>query len=121
MPALSREELAAAIAGVPGVSATAERPPSLDAGAAWPVWRSETPILAGCAVELRWYVLVVGPNGSEASTIAAADPMVAPLVAALKAAGLSVEIIEPVRLPVENGQAGVPALRVAVVDNVWVG
>jgi hypothetical protein len=65
--------------------------------------------------------MVVGPNADPGSTIAAADPMLAPLVTALRAAGLVVETVEPVRIPVENGQAGVPALRLSVVDNVWTG
>lgn len=121
MPTLTRAEIAAAIAGVPGVSSTTDRPPSLDAGVAWPVKRSDTSTRGGCAIESRWYVMVVGPNGGEASTIAAADPIVQPLIAALRAAGLVVEVVEPVRLPVENGQAGVPALRVGVVDNAWIG
>jgi hypothetical protein len=121
MPALTRAEIAAAIAGVPGVTPTPDRPPSLDAGAAWPVWRSETPVQGGCAAELRWYVLVVGPNGSEGATVEAADPMLAPLVAALRGIGLVIETVEPVRLPVEPGGSAVPALRVAIVDNVWTG
>lgn len=47
--------------------------------------------------------------------------MVEPLIAALRTAGLVVETVEPVRLAVEQGQAGVPALRVAVVDHAWIG
>lgn len=77
--------------------------------------------MGGCALEVRWYVMVVGPNADEGSTIAAADPIVEPLIAALRAIGLQVETVEPVRLPVESGQAGVPALRVGVIDNVWIG
>jgi hypothetical protein len=118
---LTRAEVAAAIEAVPGVTPTPDRPPSLSAGVAWPVLRSETTAMGGCALETRWYVLVVASNADEASTIASADPLAGPLIAALRAAGLVVEIVEPVRIPIEGGQAGVPALRVSVVDHAWIG
>ena len=59
--------------------------------------------------------------GVDAARSAAPVGATGELVAALKAAGLVVETVEPVRIPIENGQAGVPALRLAVVDNVWTG
>lgn len=121
MATLSRSDIAASIEGVPGVTSTVDRPPGLGAGCAWPVLRSETVTMGGCALEVRWYVMVIGPNADEGSTIAAADPLVIPLIAALREVGLTVETVEPVRLPVENGQAGVPALRVGVIDHAWIG
>jgi hypothetical protein len=106
---------------VPGVSATPDRPPTLDAGASWPVLRNERVTMGGCALEVRWYVMVVGPGADEGSTIASTDPVLAPLIAALKSAGLVIEAVEPVRIPVEPGNAGVPAIRVGCVDNAWIG
>lgn len=118
---MTRAELAAAVDTVPGVTSTPDRPPTLDAGASWPVLRNERVTMGGCALEVRWYVLVVGAGADEGSTIASTDPVLGPLVAALKAAGLVIEEVAPVRLPVEPGNAGVPAVRVAVVDNAWIG
>jgi len=118
---LTRSDIAAAVSSVPGVVSTPDRPPTLDAGASWPVLRNERVTMGGCALEVRWYVLVVGPGGEEASTIASTDPILGPLVAALKGAGLVIEEVAPVRIPVEPGNAGVPAVRVAVVDNAWIG
>lgn len=118
---LTRADIAAAASTVPGVTGMVDRPSALEPGSAWPVLRSERSTMGGCAVEVRWYVMVVGPSGDEATTTAAADPLVEPLVVAMRAAGLVVEEIEPVRLPVEPGQQGVPALRVGVVDNAWIG
>ena len=117
---MTRSDIAAALGAVPGVTATADRPPVLDAGASWPVLRNERVTMGGCALEVRWYVLVVGAGGEEASTIASTDPILGPLIAALKSAGLVIEEVAPVRLPVEPGNAGVPAVRVAVVDNAWI-
>ena len=78
--------------------------------------------MAAARVELRWYVLVVGPNGDEASTTAAADPMVEPLIAALRAAGLVVETGRA--RPPPGRSTARPASRPSasrVVDHVWVG
>lgn len=118
---LTRADIAAAASTVPGVTGMVDRPAALEPGTSWPVLRSERPVMGGCAVEVRWYVMVVGPSGDEGTTTRAADPLVEPLVAAMRGAGLVVEEVEPVRLPIEPGQAGVPALRFGVVDNAWIG
>lgn len=118
---IDRDAIATALTGVDGLTGSAFRPATPGAGTAWPVWRSTGLEQGGCARVVRWYVLACVDAGDEPSAAAAADALLEPVIAALRTLGLQVELAEPVRLPLETGQAGIPALRVAVADHVWVG
>jgi hypothetical protein len=117
---VTREAMAAALSSVEGLTGSAHRPATVGAGAAWPVWRSTGLEQGGSARVVRWYVLAC-LSGDEATAAIAADVLLEPMIAVLQPLGLVIELAEPVRLPLEPGQAGIPALRVAVADHVWVG
>lgn len=121
MIGVTRAAIAAALSGVDGLAGSEYRPATPGAGQAWPVWRSTGLEQGGCARVVRWYVLTCLAAGDEASSAAAVDEVLEPVIGALRALGLVIELAEPVRLPLESGQSAIPALRVAVVDHVWVG
>lgn len=121
MSGVTRAAIAAALSDVPDLAGSEYRPATPGAGQAWPVWRSTGLEQGGCARVVRWYVLVCLVAGDEPSTSSAADVLLEPVIGALRALGLVIELAEPVRLPLESGQSAIPALRVAVVDHVWVG
>ena len=107
----TREDIAAALATVPGVTAPSPTPPPTPvAGAAWPVWTAYT-WLNDCLRETTWYVYVVVPSGNLATRSQAADALAEPLGEALYDLG-TLGPIEPVSLPPAEGTGqGMPALR----------
>jgi len=111
----SRADIVAALAAVPGLDAHPTITGPINAGMAWPVWRSAR-WANRCLALGSWYVMVALPNGGPDVTVAEADPLVEVIGLALMDAGLQVTLVEPYQIPVEPGQAGIPVLRYTVND-----
>lgn len=105
-----RDEIAAALAGVPGVTASPNAPNVANPGMAWPVWQSSAPLTA-YGWEITWNVFLVLTGGYPDATIAEADPLALAVGDALLQVG-AVTLVEPVALGVDaSGTATAPALR----------
>ena len=106
-----RDDLAAALAAIPGLDMKAQQPDTLTPGAAWPMW-VRTTWLTDCAREETWQVIVVLPSGSPESTADAADGLLQPIFAALSAAGAYIDEAAPTSMLTQEGGSPVPLLRV---------
>ena len=118
---ITRDQMAGALSSIPGLTGSPYRPQTPGSGAAWPVWLSTGVEQGGCARIVRWYVLAAQSAADEPTASEQAATLVELLIGTLRALGLVVELVEPVRLPIESGQAGIPALRVLASDHVWIG
>jgi hypothetical protein len=114
----TRDDIAAALnAAAVGVDGKPGRPDTLQPMSGWPQWVRDVP-LTMCAVERTWWVVVVLPAGTPATTEAAADDIRIPLWEQLNDVG-NVQSIEPINLtsqPDSNPQS-VPALRFTLVTS----
>ena len=113
----SREAIAAALVAA-GVNGTPTKTGPIVAGDGWPVWRATrwaNTVPDGVRLG-SWFVFVALPNAGLDATTVEADPLVETIGAALIAAGLEIEVVEPYQWPVEAGQAAVPLLRYSVND-----
>jgi hypothetical protein len=115
--AVTREQIAAALSTVPGVTGEALEPPTKGAGQAWPIWR-DTVTLNGCdAVTVNWYVYVVMPGGDMNAPPEAVDPIALPISRALRDTGLTVERWEPYQLiNWQQPDSAIPVLRFSAFD-----
>ena len=102
----------AALAGVPGLSATAHTPAPIVAGAAWPALSRAVPVNY-CVDEAEWFVFVAVPAGSSAASVAAGDQLIDALLPVFKTFA-KVTAVEPWAWPVEPGQAATPVVRLTV-------
>ena len=98
-----------------GLSPSTTKTGPVSPGDAWPVWRSTTFPNIHTAFN-TWEVFVALPDAGADVTAAEADPLVASVAAALRAAGLQIELVEPVRVGVVEGSNGTPALRFTAHD-----
>ena len=101
--------MAAALAGVPGVTAQTLPPDVINPGMAWPVWRQSAPLTA-TDYEVTYDVFFTLPAGSPAASIAEADDSWQPVADALLQVG-AVSLIEPVTMATDPGGSGLPAIR----------
>jgi hypothetical protein len=108
-PAGPRQVIVDALAKVDGLSPSTATPSPIVAGSAWPVWSFST-WLNACATATTWYVFVALPNGHQAATVDAADPLVEDVATVLWPVG-KVTRVEPWAWPVEPGQQAIPVLR----------
>lgn len=109
-----RDKLVAALATVPGLTATATNPDTPVAGSAWPVWvmaRFQAGKLSHPYVN-DYDVHVVLPSGYIATTVESGDGFVPVVAAALKTVGL-VQTAEPIAIQVADSST-MPALRIRV-------
>jgi len=113
---LTRDDIAAALATVPGLSATSSTPATIVAGSAWCEWVSTRWVNAQGQREWRWYVFVALTGGDRAATAAEADPLVESVAAALWEIGVWPELVEPWSWAVEPGAQAVPVLRITARD-----
>lgn len=105
----TRQDLADALGGVPGVTGLTLPPDVIQPGMAWPVWRSSTPI-TGTDYEVTYDVFLTLPAGSPGASIAEADDSWQPVAFALLHVG-AVSLIEPVTMATDPAGAGLPAIR----------
>jgi len=112
---VTRDDIVAALATVPGLAASPVTPDNIVAGAAWPVWASSTWVTT-CYWRTLWYVFVAVTGGSQDASSAEADPLVDLVGQALATAGLGGLIVEPWAWPVEVGGQTVPVLRFTAID-----
>jgi hypothetical protein len=112
---VTRQDIATALAAIPGLASSDVTPDSIAAGAAWPVWSSST-LVTGCYWRTLWYVFVALTNGQGDATSAEGDPLVGEVGDALTAIGLGGLVCEPWVWPVEVGGQTVPVLRFTAYD-----
>ncbi len=97
-------------AGTATLAAHEVKPPTPVAYDCWPVWQATRPVTM-CGYEIDWTVFVALPGPDAQTWVANGDPLVAAVLAAL--ADVDVQRVEPVQLPVTEGQA-MPALQLTL-------
>ena len=114
---ITREQIAAALSTVPGITGEALEPPTKSPGQAWPVWR-ESIVTGACdTFTTNWFIFVVLPNGDMNAPVDAGDDFVVPLAVAIHSAGLTVERWEPYQLiNWQYPDAPIPVLRYSAFD-----
>lgn len=113
---MTRDDIADALATIPGLAASPSTPATITDGSAWPVWVSTRWVNAAGQRETSWWVFVALTAGDRDASIAEGDPLVEQLMAALWAIGLKPEQIEPMQWAVEPGGQAVPVLRVTAKE-----
>ena len=118
MHPITRQEIAAALAGVEGLTAYETVPDNIVAGAAWPVWVSRAWLNGrpDGPRETEWRVYVALPNATPKGTVDEADPLIETVAQALVVIGLEIGLIEPVQAPATEGGAPIPLLRYSLTD-----
>jgi hypothetical protein len=111
----TRTDLAAALAGLEGVTAMAYAPAVPVPGMAWPVWVSTEP-LTGCAWSWTYDVLYVLAGGDLAGAAAAAESVVVPIADRLTEIG-EVVSIEPVTITLDAAGGSLPGVRFRVTTS----
>src|SRR5262245_20198660 len=110
----SRTVLVAALATVPGLSATPDVPDVPTEGAAWPAWVQTTfdgTLLLPGRATFDVYVLL--PAGAHRTTVETADGLLGQVVRALWLSAI-VQLAEPVQVRFETNQT-MPGLRLRVI------
>jgi len=109
----SRAQIVAALAAVPGISATPQTPEVPTEGAAWPVW-VQTTFDGVLALPGRptYDVYALLPAGHLATTVETGDGLLGQLTMALWLVAV-VELAEPVMVRFDN-QTNMPGLRLRV-------
>lgn len=110
----ARDQIKAALMGVPGVTAYAAEPAQKSSGAAWPVLRRLTRDGGLCAPYVRHYdVFVVLNNNHPTAAADEAEDLIVTVVEALEGLGEWVEPAETVSIQFDT-QSTVPGIRVEV-------
>ena len=115
---VTRGQIVAALGTVPGITPSSSKTGPISAGDAWPVWtgtRWANTVPGGVRLG-SWYVLVALPDTGADVTTAEGDALVETIGAALIAAGLQIDVVEPARTQVTDTSPGVPVLRYTVHD-----
>jgi hypothetical protein len=107
------EQLAAALATVPGLDPKPYRPGVITPMAAWPEWSGAMP-LTDCTFDETFDVLVVLPSGAPAKTASTRRSLIAAVSNALSGAGAYITGSGPVVITLDQGSAGPPGLRVSI-------
>jgi hypothetical protein len=113
VPVGSREQLVAALATVPGLSASPNVPDVPTEGAAWPTW-VQTTFAGSLALPGRatYDVYALLPAGYATTTVEAADGLLGQLVSVLWLLAV-VELAEPVQVRFDS-QTAMPGLRLRI-------
>lgn len=115
---VTRDDIVAALATVPGLTPSPTKTGPISAGDAWPVWTSTrwgNNVPAGLRFT-SWYVLVALPDAGSDVTTAEGDALVETVGMALVGAGLQILTVDPARTQVADNSPGVPVLRYTVQD-----
>lgn len=107
------DQLAAALATVPGLDAKPWRPPVLTPMAAWPEWSGSMP-LTDCTFDETFDVLIVMPAGAPGATAQKRRSLIAAVSNALRETGAYITGSGPAQLQLDQGAAGPPLLRVSI-------
>jgi hypothetical protein len=107
-----RDDIAAALAGVPGIDPKPHQPNSPHPGECWPRW-TRTTWLTDCSTEQTCQVLVVLPAGSPETTAMAADELRAAMFTALSEVAF-IDWAEPLAMPAQDGGATIPLLAITI-------
>lgn len=99
--AQTRDEIAAALSTVEGITGYARRPAASKAGDAWPLWRSGERA-DGYAYTHTWVIVIVLPGTDEATADAFVDARLDDIDDALRAV-LFVDGVAPARLESDGG------------------
>jgi hypothetical protein len=115
---VSRDEIVAALASVPGLTAKRTLTGPVSPGDAWPVWQGTrwANVVPDGVRLASWEVLVALPDQGSDVTVSEADPLVETVGMALVDAGLQIESVGPSRTNVTETSSGVPVLRYLVHD-----
>ena len=95
-----RAEIAAALSGVDGLTATPYPPSTMVEGHAWPLWGGAEPA-EGYALEHTWRVFVVLPADPQAASVRT-DELLSDVMDALRPVGY-VDAAEPIALQTSGG------------------
>ena len=117
---ITRADIAAALSTVEGITGEPYEPPTKSVGQGWPIWRnSDVQATAGtCQVtRVNWYVYVVMPGGDMNAPPVAARSLIQPILDALVATSLTVEMAEPYQLiNWQHPDSTIPVLRFTAFD-----
>jgi len=112
---ITREEIAAALSAVPGITGYPSSPSAIVAGAAWPAW-AQTRWLNVAARQVQWYIFVSLSSGSHEASVLEADGLIEAVGVALADIGLGGLIVEPWFWATEPGQQPTAVLRFTAFD-----
>src|SRR5215510_10258781 len=99
---VTRERIVQALGTVSGLTPSPTKTGPISPGDAWPVWRATrwaNTVPDGVRLG-TWDVLIALPEGGSDVTTAEGDPLVEVVGAALIAAGLQIDLVEPARTAV---------------------
>lgn len=118
--AVTEYDIAAALSTVEGVVGEPYEPPTKSAGQGWPIWRNSEvqPVAGGCLVsKVNWYVYVVMPGGDMNAPPVEARSLIQPILDALAATTLTIEMAEPYQLiNWQHPDSTIPVLRFSAFD-----
>lgn len=109
----TRQEIAAVLDSVEGVTAYSSSPPTISPYCAWPNWISITWV-NDYVHEHIWQVFLTLPGSGDETTINESDPMIIPVGEALWNLG-HVDIAEPVLITTGTPGDTMPVLRYRLV------
>jgi hypothetical protein len=107
------DDIAAALAVVPGIDAKPYQPNTVHPGECWPARVRTTP-LTGCALEQTYQVHVVLPGGAPETTARAYDDLLRPMTDALVELGAYVDWFEPTAMLGQDGGGTIPLLSATI-------
>ena len=109
----TRQDIAAALSTVDGISGHPMPPRTPGRGQGWPVWQRRSPLTL-TADELAWLVFVTLPAGLTESTILEADQLTEDVLAALASVGVIEEIRPDILQSAQDGGQPLPVLTVTM-------
>lgn len=99
----TRQDIAAALTGVAGLTGHSARPASVNALDAWPQWRGAVRAVNGYASEHTWAIIIVLPQGDDITADGFVDDHGQAIAEALRH-DLSVDGFEPATIDTGAGQ-----------------
>src|SRR5262249_13326192 len=108
-----RDDIAAALAVIPGLDPKPYQPDTLHPGECWPLW-VRTTWLTDCSHEETYDVNMVLPAGAPALTSQVADALPDPVFEALSQLGAYIDAAEPASTIGQDGGNPIPLLRVTI-------
>lgn len=110
---ITRQDIAAALSTIEGVTGQATPPRTPKAGMGWPEWQQTTPSTMS-GDEITWAVHVALPAGLPDSAVLEADALVASLMDVLIELG-EIQTVQPTTLVMQQGGASqLPCITVTL-------